>query len=406
MSAPPAEQVLVYLALERPELLLSNNGIRFQDADLELVWRTARDLIASDEPYSRGEVGVRLAQRGRGELSPLVVHSVGAWPDPLPTRPADAPLPTYGFDDLHELPAVRYEIDGSLQHGEASLLYGSRGSAKSLVALDRALHLASGIPWQGRAVQQRHVLYVCLENTHAMPGRMRAWRRNHDADPGDHFRFTTVRLRATDPGDVHRLKATLKDHPEPPDLIIDTQQRFEAGLDENLAKDMQRLVDVLDSIRDERLASAVEMVHHSGKDASRGARGNSLLEASYTCVSRVDKQGRLVRLTAEKVNNDEEGWTVAWQIAFDPEASQRGAPWLLPAITGGDVAAVPDDDKLKVVLALANIDGHAGSKSTISGRMGIGRGRAFAAISAAAADFRFPVVFDPYSGTYTLGLEP
>jgi hypothetical protein len=61
-------------------------------------------------------------------------------------------------------------------------------------------------------------------------------------------------------------------------VIVDTLARSMIG-DENGPKDMGAFVAACSSIRD-RLATHVLIVHHSGKDLLRGARGHSCLRAA------------------------------------------------------------------------------------------------------------------------------
>jgi len=61
--------------------------------------------------------------------------------------------------------------------------------------------------------------------------------------------------------------------------VVDTVSRAFAGGEENSSEDMGAFVRNIDSIRD-LTQSHVMGVHHSGKDATRGARGHSLLRAA------------------------------------------------------------------------------------------------------------------------------
>ena len=68
-------------------------------------------------------------------------------------------------------------------------------------------------------------------------------------------------------------------------IVIDTLSRVMAGGNENAPEDMGALVRNIDRLRDET-GGAVLLVHHSGKDLSRGARGHSLLRAATDTESR------------------------------------------------------------------------------------------------------------------------
>ena len=72
-------------------------------------------------------------------------------------------------------------------------------------------------------------------------------------------------------------------------VVFDTLSRSIAGGDENSAEDMTRAIAAADAIRDE-LGAAVAIVHHSGKDATRGARGHSsLFAAADTVLSVIER---------------------------------------------------------------------------------------------------------------------
>lgn len=62
-------------------------------------------------------------------------------------------------------------------------------------------------------------------------------------------------------------------------IVIDTLSRVMAGGDENSAQDMTALIRNIDAIRAATGAHIV-LVHHSGKDAAKGARGHSSLRAA------------------------------------------------------------------------------------------------------------------------------
>jgi RecA-family ATPase len=62
-------------------------------------------------------------------------------------------------------------------------------------------------------------------------------------------------------------------------IVVDTLSRAMAGGNENSPEDMDALVGHIDLIR-QALPSHVSVIHHSGKDAARGARGHSSLRAA------------------------------------------------------------------------------------------------------------------------------
>ena len=75
-------------------------------------------------------------------------------------------------------------------------------------------------------------------------------------------------------------------------IVVDTLSRALAGGNENAPDAMGFLVTNMDRIRAET-GCAVYFVHHSGKDAAKGARGHSLLRAAVdTEIQVVDADGQ------------------------------------------------------------------------------------------------------------------
>jgi RecA-family ATPase len=62
-------------------------------------------------------------------------------------------------------------------------------------------------------------------------------------------------------------------------IVLDTLSRVIAGGNENAPDDMGQLIGNCDRIRAEARAH-VMLVHHTGKDEARGARGHSSLRAA------------------------------------------------------------------------------------------------------------------------------
>ena len=62
-------------------------------------------------------------------------------------------------------------------------------------------------------------------------------------------------------------------------IIIDTLSRALSGGNENSPDDMGNLVKHMDKVR-HTLKAHLCVIHHSGKDKAKGARGHSLLRAA------------------------------------------------------------------------------------------------------------------------------
>lgn len=194
-------------------------------------------------------------------------------------------LPVEWFRDIVAVLLANDFVGGVLAEGSAAVVYGESNSGKSFWTLDLALHVASGKPWNGRRVTQGGVLYVVMEGERGFRNRVAAW-RDHMAAHNDEVMFAAVpvALNLRDATDAEILIKTAKeaaDHWGQPVrlIVIDTVSRALAGGDENSPVDMGDLVRSVDTIRKET-GACVLLIHHSGKDGSKGARGHSLLRAA------------------------------------------------------------------------------------------------------------------------------
>lgn len=194
------------------------------------------------------------------------------------------PLPIVFIDDIHPVTEARDFVQGLLVEKSSAVLYGESNSGKTFLATDLSLHVAAGIDWHGRRVEQGAVLYLALEGGHGFANRVAAWKAEH---PGATILFAAVpsQVNLLDPeADTPRViaaaKATQEKLGAPVKLIVvDTLARAMAGGNENASEDMGALVSNMDTIREET-GAMVMFIHHSGKDAAKGARGHSSLRAA------------------------------------------------------------------------------------------------------------------------------
>lgn len=210
-------------------------------------------------------------------------------------RKAKGPrFPRVWLDDVKVDIDSDYIIKGLIERGRLNVIFGPSGDGKTFFALDMAGHIAAGIPWRGRRVRQGLVVYVAAEAGTSILRRCGAWRDNHLSDLREGRLPLAIITRAANllnMVDVEELLAELRTIAEEAELplalvIFDTLSRSIPGGDENSAEAMTRAIGAADAIRDE-LGAAVAVVHHSGKDFSKGARGHSSLFAAADCVMSV-----------------------------------------------------------------------------------------------------------------------
>lgn len=203
--------------------------------------------------------------------------------------------------DLRNLPDPEPMIDNVLDQGTTALLYGKWGTCKSFIALDWAACIASGKPWQGRAAEQRKVLYVAGEGAFGLKGRIDTWEYGWQTDLVDGQIAVLPRpVTLTHYGNVSELVA-LVEWGGYSFIVFDTLARCMVGADENAAKDCGQVVDALNRIREATPGGrgVVLGVHHAGKDGKTW-RGSSAFEAGADTVYSTAMDGSTIILDREK----------------------------------------------------------------------------------------------------------
>lgn len=183
--------------------------------------------------------------------------------------------------------AIPYLIDKLLPRDATVCIYGESNVGKSFVALDAGMHVALGLSYRRRKTDQGLVFYVAAEGGRGMARRTYAWLKNHaiDKKPSEvPFALAPHRFDLLDRSEREALIEAIKEaqtrYNQPVKLIIlDTLARLMLG-DENSTQDMGRFVEAMDLLRETFPHATVAVVHHTGKDKSRGARGSNALKGA------------------------------------------------------------------------------------------------------------------------------
>lgn len=189
------------------------------------------------------------------------------------------------------------------------ILFGASGAGKSFVALDQALAIARGIDWRGCRVTQGRVLYVAAEGGAGIAKRIQAYCDYHGIDraslPLDVIIAAPNLLEQEDVSEVVKSMAAFG----PYDLaIIDTLAQVTPGANENTGEDMGPVLANIKAIQN-ATGATVAVVHHAGKDLSRGSRGWSGLKAAAEAQLEVvrDEDSGQRYLRVEKMKDGEDG---------------------------------------------------------------------------------------------------
>ncbi|PAU96700.1 AAA family ATPase [Paracoccus salipaludis] len=205
----------------------------------------------------------------------------------------------------------RYLVKGWLDRGAASVLYGDSNVGKTFFALDLAAHVAAGEDWHGHRVPSGEkwagpVIYVASEGGTGINNRLEAMRRTQpelmqrvDAN-GDLCILSAPIDLCTAEDAAYLAEAISEEFDNKPSLIVvDTLARAMGNGDENTAKDMGQFVRNIDLLR-EATGAHVMVIHHSGKDASRGARGSGSLRAAVDTEIELTRADGIIMAEARK----------------------------------------------------------------------------------------------------------
>lgn len=235
--------------------------------------------------------------------------------------------------------APRWIIKHVLPQAELVVMYGASGSGKSFMALDMAGAIARGLDWRGKKTRQGRVVYIAAEGAGGFRNRMQAYAQLHSIELAD-FNVGVIHaapnfLEKADALDVAR---SIKASGGADVIIVDTFAQVMPGGNENAGEDMGKALAHCKGIH-AATGAVVVLVHHSGKDSAKGARGWSGLRAAADAELEVVRMpvGRLLRLSKQKDGDDSMEW------GFELETVQIGIDEDLEPITSCVVieAAVP-----------------------------------------------------------------
>ncbi|CAD7490131.1 helicase RepA family protein [Aeromonas dhakensis] len=208
---------------------------------------------------------------------------------------------------------INYDQENFLVEGlfdEQSLVgfYGPSGSRKSFIIIDIACRIATGMPWQGKETKQGSVIYVAAEGSNGMTKRMNAWinEYNNGEDLDNFYRISQPMFVSKKEVIDDLILATedifLQTGMPVKLIVIDTLARCFIG-NENTAEDMGAFINGCDEIKN-KSGATILIVHHTGKDLQRGAKGaysfKAALDNEYLVTKEEDSRVLSTRLECTK----------------------------------------------------------------------------------------------------------
>ncbi|GAA4031966.1 bifunctional DNA primase/polymerase [Actimicrobium antarcticum] len=276
--------------------------------------RDAADKWDSFNPEHTGYKAVFAKAQSAGWVNP----TKGKLNLPVPAdRPNEFRL--LSGAELCALPPMRWMLRGVLPLEGLAALYGPSGSGKSFLILDIAAAIAGGdSAWFGRRVTQCPVTYCALEGEAGMGKRIHAWSLHHKKPVPDSLKFVIQSVDLMGGGDVAELASAI--HTEGGNgglVILDTLNRAAPGADENSSVDMGLLIAASKRLQG-LTGGLVLLVHHTGKDTTKGLRGHSSLYAALDAAIEVNRNDSRREWLVAKSKDDETGAAHGFKLEIVP----------------------------------------------------------------------------------------
>jgi hypothetical protein len=221
---------------------------------------------------------------------------------------------------------LEWIVKGVIPDAALIVVYGASGSGKTFAVLDLVAAIARGREWRGLRVRQRRVVYIAAEGVSGFRQRVKALATFEGVEPGAlglGIIAEAPDLRADE--DIKALTQELV-RAKPGLVVVDTLAQVTPGADENSGEDMGAVLKKCRRLH-EATGAAILLIHHSGKDASKGARGWSGVKAAADAEIEVSRTGEARVLTVTKQKDGGDGT----QFGFT----------LQPVVLGTDVDGDP-----------------------------------------------------------------
>lgn len=252
--------------------------------------------------YAQNEAGSWAVETGQ-EVFAAALDKLATY-EPPALSPRTERFKLWTFEELAALPPPDWLVNEMLPAGGISLMYGPPGSYKSFLALQVAL----GVCCLGQAV-----VYIGAEGGRGLEVRGAAWKLANEITGPLPIHIVRDMPWASDAEMCLQFITSVKSAGVHPALVvIDTAARMMVGLDENNAKDAGLFVAAVEMIQRE-LGCAILIIHHTGKDVGRGARGSNAL------LGAVD--------AAVEVQANKDTKAVAVWVRRQKDAPERETPW-------------------------------------------------------------------------------
>jgi hypothetical protein len=253
---------------------------------------------------------------------------------------------------------VNWLVEGVIPEKSFVALYGPPASFKSFIAMDIAECIASGRDWLGNKINGTGpVLYIAGEGHGGIGARIAAIKHHHNTP--DEAQVYVVRSQINLRSSVDDFTNLILAIDELVQglgvdlrmIVIDTLARAFGGGNENSSDDMGAFIQATGKIQN-RYRCSLMLLHHAGKDTTKGLRGHSSL------LGAVDTQMEIMRfpettkglILMSKQKDGEDGQRYGFEaITVDIDRSdlglENGSSLVIEASEVGDMKTSDAENK-------------------------------------------------------------
>lgn len=200
------------------------------------------------------------------------------------------------FDEDSEPQKIDYLIDGLIESGSINIFYGQPKKGKSLVLGDLAVSISLGNKWPRDATTAKSLVwYLAYEDPEGIERRAKVTfqEKFYSTQQPRNFLYSLMKSPPNIFSSLFEeaVELWLYEHNDSLRhvIVIDTLAMAMAKLgDENSSSAMGQVIDALRRLRN--LGCTIFIIHHSGKDTSKGLRGHNSLEAAADSIFLVEKK--------------------------------------------------------------------------------------------------------------------
>jgi hypothetical protein len=215
-------------------------------------------------------------------------------------------------------PRLPWFIKGVLPRGPIGVVYGASQSGKSFFTLDLVMHVARGLQWRGLRTKQARVGYIAAEGAGGFSNRLDALHAHYGEPPAG----AEIAVLADAPNfrhvsEIDDLIQRVKEWGPMDIIVVDTLSQVVPGADENSAGEMSVVLGHCRRIH-EVTGATVILIHHTGKDASKGMRGSSVVGANIEFTIGVVRRERGTRAAiVDKLREGKDGTEFGFQLQVE-----------------------------------------------------------------------------------------